>query len=137
MKVMCTILVVLLGIASPLSLWADAIFPCTQQDQPQSRAIVVDESTHHEMAEYSGHISAHETNLHHDGSNSSDSSTTDCVCCGGCVSVCASSACVVSAVGTQSLGAVFDNQSQAIPAANRFHSDPEPDALFRPPNPKS
>lgn len=137
MKVLCTILIVLFGIASPLSLWADAIFPCDQQDQPQSRYILVDSSIQTDMAEHSSHNSLHATNLHHDGSDSSDSSAIDCVCCGGCVTACASSACAASAIGSESLGSVFDNQGQTISAANRFHSDPDPDPLFRPPNPNS
>ena len=137
MKVLCTILIVLLGIASPLSLLADAIFPCDQQDQSQSRYILMDESIHTDMAEHNGHVSAPAKNLHHEDSDSSDSSAIDCVCCGGCVSACASSACPVSAIGNESLGSVFDNQGHAIPVANRFHSDPDPDSLFRPPNPNS
>ena len=140
MKVLCTILIVLLGVASPLSLWADAVFHCAQQDQPLTRYILVDESIHTDMAEHNGHVSAHETNLHHDGSNSvngSDSSAIDCVCCGGCTSVCASSAGTISAIGAESLGPVFDNQCQPFAAANRFHSDPDPDSLFRPPNPNA
>ena len=137
MKVLCTILIVLLGAASPLSLRADAIFPCAQQDQPQSRDVVMDQSTPTEMADHTGHFSAHETNQHHDISNSGDSSTIDCVCCGGCVSVCASSACAVIAIGSESLDSVFDNQGDPISAANRIHSNPDPDSLFRPPNPNA
>jgi len=111
MKVLCTIFIVLLGISSPLSLMADAIHPCDQQDQQAS--------------------------FHHDNSSSSDSSAIDCDCCGGCVSVCASTASAVSAIGNESLGSVFDNQGRTIAVANRFHSDPDPDSLFRPPNPNS
>ena len=137
MKVSCTILIVLLGIASPLSLWADAIFPCAQQDQPQSRSIFMGESIDAAMAAHKGHESVHETNPHHDSNSNGDSSAIDCVCCGGCISVCASSAGTFCAMGAKPLNLVFDNQSQPIPAANRCHSDPEPDSLFRPPNPNS
>ena len=140
MKVLCTILIVLLGVASPLSLWADAIYPCDQQDQRESNEIFTDESTHADMAGHNGHTSASETNPHHDGSNSGsikESSAIDCDCCGGCVSACASSACAVSAIPTESLSSVFDNPGQSIPAANRFHSDPDPDSLYRPPNPNA
>jgi len=137
MKVLCTVLIVLLGVASPLSLWADAIFPCDNQDQPQSRYILMDESIHTDMSGHNGHDSTQATSLHHEDSGSSDSSAIDCVCCGGCVSACASAAGAVSAIGNESLGSVFDNQGHTIPAANRFHSDPDPDSLFRPPNPNS
>ena len=115
---------------------ADAIYPCNQQDQSQTRHISMEESTHTEMAAHNGHVSAVATNLHHDDSSSGDSSAIDCVCCVACVSACASSASAVSAIGNESLGAVFDNQGQPIAAANRFYSDPEPDSLFRPPQPK-
>ena len=135
MKVLYSILIVLLGVASPLSLWADAIFPCGQQDQPQSRYILMDETIHADMAEHNGHLSAYETIQHHDSSTGGEPSTIDCVCCGGCVSACASSACAISAVDIESFGLVFDNQGQPILAANRVHSDPDPDSLFRPPNP--
>jgi ferredoxin len=123
--------------ASPLSLWADAIFPCDQQDQPQTHHVVIEESTFTEMAAHDGHASEQQANSHHNNSSGSDSSATDCVCCGGCVTACASSACAVSAIGTESLGSMFDNQGPNISAADSFHSDPDPDSLFRPPNPNT
>jgi len=137
MKVLSAILIVLLGVASPLSLWAAAISPCAQQAQPQLDDIVMDESIHANMAapDNDRHASAHETKSHHDSSTGSESSTIDCDCCGGCVSVCASSASAVSAIGTESPGSAFDNQGQPILAADRFHSDPDPDSVFRPPSP--
>ncbi len=137
MKILCTILIVLLGVASPLSLWADVIFPCDQQDQPQTRHITMDESTHADAAAHNGHVSAQQANSHHNSSSSSDSSAIDCVCCGGCVSVCASSACAVSASDAELPDSVFRKQGQPTAAANRFYSDPQPDSLFRPPNPNA
>ena len=137
MKILCTILIVLLGAALPLSLWADAMFPCDQQDQPQSRHIMMEESTYADTAAHNGHVSAQQAKSHHNSSSSSDSSAIDCVCCVGCVSVCASSACAVSASDAESSGSVFGKQGQPTAAANRFYSDPNPDSLFRPPNPNA
>ena len=137
MKILCMTLIVLLGLASPLSLWADAIYPCDQQDQPQTHHILMEEPAHTDMAAHNGHVSAQQANSHHSSSSSSDSSAIDCVCCGTCVSVCASAAGAVSASDGESPESVFRKQGQPIAAANRFYSDPEPDSLFRPPNPNA
>ena len=82
MKVLCAILIVLLGVASPMSLWAAANFPSDRLEQPQSRYILVDQSIHTDMADRNGRMSAFEINLHHDTSNGSESAAVDCVCCG-------------------------------------------------------
>jgi len=137
MKVLCTLLIVLLGAASPLSLWADAIFPCTQQDQSLSRYIFVDESIHTDKAGHNGHDSTQATSLHHDGNQSSDSSATECECCVSCIAACASSAGSHGAIGSDSLDSLLANQSQPTPAAKAVHGNPDPISLFRPPKPNA
>ena len=133
MKVLCTLLVVLLGVATPLSLWADAVFPCTQLDQPPSRNIFVDVSTHNDMAAHNGHDSAQETISHHGGTNNRKSLDIDCECCVSCISVCTSSTVTHSAIGSESMDSLLDNQSQPNPANMGFHGNPDPNSLFRPP----
>ena len=130
MKVLCTLLIVLLGVASPLSLWADAVFPCTQLDQPPSRNIFIDVSAHNDMA-------GQETISHHGGTNNSESLDIDCECCVSCISVCTSSTSTHSAIGSESMDSLSDNQSQPNPAYMGFHSNPDPNSLFRPPNPNA
>ena len=136
-KVLCTLLIALLGVASPLSLLADAIFPCTQQDQPVSRYIFVDESIHTDMAGHNGHDSTQAASLHHDGSQSSDSSATECECCVSCIAACASSAGSHGAIGSDSLDTLLANQSQLTPAAKTIHGNSDPISLFRPPKPNA
>lgn len=137
MKVLCTILIVLLGVASPLSLWANAVVPCTQLDQPPSRNIFIDVSAHNDVAAQNGHDSAQETISHHGGTNNSESSAIDCECCVSCISVCTSSTGTHSAIGSESMDSLLDNQSLPNPAYVGFHSNPDPNSLFRPPNPNS
>lgn len=137
MKVLCTILIVLLGVASPLSLWADVVVPCAQQDQPSLRDTFIDMPAYTDVAAHKGHDSTHVTNLHHGGTNNSESSAIDCECCVSCISVCASSAGTHSAIGSESMESLLDNQSQPNPAAECIHSNPDPNSLFRPPNPKA
>ena len=135
MKVLCTILIVLLGVASPLSLMADAIFPCTQQDQSQTRHIFVDKSIHIAMAAHNGHDSTQSTSLHHGGNLDGDSSARDCECCVSCISACASSAGSLGAISSDSLDSMFASQSRLTRAAKTIHGNPDPISLFRPPKP--
>ena len=137
MKVLCTLLILLLGVAAPLSLWADAVFPCTQLAQLPSRNIFIDVSAHSDMAVQNGHDSAQETFSHHGGTNNSESLDIDCECCVSCISLCASSAGTTSAIGSESLDSLLANQSQLIPAANTMHGNPDPISLFRPPKPNA
>ncbi len=125
MKVAGAILIAMFGVAAPLSLWADAVVSCNQQDQSLLRDTV--------MAAHHGHDSMHGTNLHHGDNNDGDSPPVDCECCVSCISACASSAGTISAIDSASLPTVPDNQSQRIPVARRLHSDPDSGAPFRPP----
>jgi len=137
MKVLCTLLIVLLGVASPLSLWADAVFPCTQLDQPSLRGTFIAMPTHTDMAMQNDRDSTQETNLHHGNKNDGDSSVTDCECCVSCISVCTSSTVTYSAIGSESMDSLLDNQSQPTPANMGFHGNPDPNFLFRPPKPNA
>jgi len=133
MKFLSAILIVLLGVASPMSLWADTYFPCTQQFQALSPDTVVYVSTRTDMAGHDGHKSMRETNSHHGGNKNSDSTDIDCKCCVSCIVVCASSAGTHEAIGSESLDPRLDNQSQFTPAAKTIHCNPDPTSLFRPP----
>ena len=137
MKVLCTVLIALLGVASPLSLWADANFPCTQQDQRLSRYIFMDESIHTAMVAHNGHDSMQLTSLHHGGNLDGDSSARDCECCVSCISACASSAGSLGAISSDSVDSMFASQSQLTPAAKTIHGNPDPISLFRPPKPNA
>lgn len=137
MKFWCTILIALLGVASPLSLWAEVVFPCAQRDQSSSWDSVIDMSAHADAAAHSGGDSTHGNNLHHGGNQNSDSSAIDCECCVSCVSACALSAGTHGAIGSESLDSLLANQSQLIPAANTMHGNPDPISLFRPPKPNA
>lgn len=133
MKVLCTALIVLLGVASPLSLWADAIFPCNQQDKPASWDSVIGMSAHTDAAAYNGRDSTHGKNSHHGGNKNSDSFAIDCVCCGGC----ASSAGTTNAIGSDSLDSLLANRSQLNPVAKTIHGNSDRISLFRPPKPNA
>ncbi len=137
MKVLCTLLIALLGVASPLSLWADVVFPCTQLNQPLLRDTFTDMPAHTDMAAHNGHDSTHETNLHHGSNNKNDSSTIDCECCVTCVTMCATSGGTSAAIGTVSAESMFDNQGRPNPVYMGFHSNADPHSLFRPPKPNA
>ncbi len=135
MKVVWTILLVLFGVASPMSLWAAVISPCGQQDQTLSRSIVIVESLHDDMAAHNDHGAMHETSSHHGSHNDGDSSPRECDCCATCVSACASSATATTAIGSESPNALLDNQSSPGSGANWYYSNPDRNSLFRPPKP--
>ena len=137
MKVLCTILIVLLGVASPLLLWADAVFPCSELDQPFSQDTSIDMPAHTDMATHKDHHSVDETNLHHGGNKNSDSSAIDCDCCVSCISVCASSAGTTCVVSSASLALLLDNHFQPNPVASSIHGNPDRNSLYRPPRPNS
>ena len=135
MRVVCTILLVLFGVASPMSLWAAVVSPCSQQDQTLSRSIVIVESLHDDMAAHNGHGATHEASSHHGDHNDGDSSPRECDCCATCVSACASSATTSIAIGSEPLNSLLDNQSPPGSGANWFYSNPDRNSLFRPPKP--
>ena len=137
MKVLCTLLIVLLGVASPLSLWADAVLPCSELNQPLSQDTSIDMLAHTDMAAHKDHNSVDETNLHHGSNKNSDSSAIDCDCCVSCISVCASSAGTTCTVGSASMALLLENLSQPNPAASSFHGNPDRNSLFRPPRPSA
>ena len=133
MKVLCTILIILLGVASPMSLWADVVVPCTQQDQPSLRGTFISMPTHADMAMQNDRDSTQETNLHHGNSTDGDSSAIDCECCVSCISACASSAGTHTAIGSESGESFLANKIRPEVAANCIHSNPDPRSPFRPP----
>ena len=133
MKFLSTILIVLLGVTSPISLWADTNFPCTQQVQALSPDTFVDVSTRTDMARHDGHKSMRETNSHHAG----DSTDIDCECCVTCIVVCTSSASSHGAINSDSIASPPANQSQLAAIAKTMHGNPDPISLFRPPKPNA
>ena len=137
MKLLSNRLIVLLGAASPMSLWADANSPCTQQYQALSPDTFVDVSTRTDMAGHDRHESARETDLHHGGNKYSDSTDIDCECCVSCIVVCASSASSHGAIDSDSMGPLPANQSQLAAVAKTMNSNPDPISLFRPPKPNA
>ena len=134
MKVLCTMLIMSIGVASPMSIWAEVVIPCDQQDQLLLRNSFIDMPAFSDTAAHEGHDSTHETNLHHVDSNNSDSSALDCECCVSCITACALSAGTHTAIDSDSMNSYLDKQSQPNPASKCIHSNPDPNSLFRPPN---
>lgn len=137
MKFLSTILIVLFGVASPMSLWADTYFPCTQQYQALSPDTFVDVSTRTDMAGHDRHESTRETDLHHGGNKNGDSTDIDCECCVSCIIVCASSASSHGAIDSDSMGPLPANRSQLAAVAKTINGNPDPISLFRPPKPNA
>ncbi len=133
MKFWCTILIVLLGVASPLSLWAEVVFPCAQRDQSLLWDSVNDVAAHTDATTHNDRDSTHVKSMHHGGGKISDSSAIECDCCVSCISICASSASTHGTIGSESLGPRLANQNQFTPAAKTIHCNPDPISLFRPP----
>jgi hypothetical protein len=133
MKFLSTVLIVSLGVTSPMSLWADTYFPCTQQFQALSPDTFVDVSTRTDMAGHDGHKSMRETISHHGGNKNSDSTDIDCKCCVSCIVVCASSVSSHGAIDSDSMGPLPANQSQLAAVAKTMNGNPDPISLFRPP----
>ncbi len=137
MKFWYTILIALFGVASPLSLWAEVVFPCAQRDQLLSWDSVIDLLAHTDVAAHKDRDSTHGKSMHHGGGKNSDSTVIDCECCVSCISICASSAGTHGAIGSESLDPRLANQNQFTPAAKTIHCNPDPISLFRPPKPNA
>ena len=99
------------------------------------RGTFIDLPTHADMALQTDRDSTQVSDLHHGHNTDSDSSAIDCECCVNCISVCASSTGGHTAIGSELLESLLANQSQPNPAAGCFHNNPDPNSLFRPPNP--
>ncbi len=110
-------------IVIPISPWAGAVVPCTQDSAPalMQQSDAVDAHAHHEFGQHDLVAEANKP------------ITVECECCGDCATLCAPGAGATMALVTESPDNFFSGNGAGILLLDSFHASPVPHPLFRPP----
>lgn len=116
-------IVFVLMLVIPISSWAGAVVPCTQDSEPalMQQSDAVDAHAHHE------------TGQHDLVAEAEKPIAVDCECCGDCATMCALAAGATMASVTESPDYFFSGNGAGILLLDSFHAGPVPHPLFRPP----
>lgn len=129
----------LLILVMPLSAWASAGIPCTQNTETPSvsETQVVDPHAHHAAggATIESHSSESAGHAGHSAMAASgdESTPVDCPCCDDCAAMCVLSSCSPVALTTVSDAMAFNASETLLPQSDAFRVGPAPHVLFRPP----
>ena len=129
----------LLVLALPLSAWAAAGTPCTQNSGTDTGGQIgmVDAHAHHDAGPPTsdGSVDVLEGHAAHHAAADKDSESTpaECPCCDGCDTVCVLTSCSPVALSTTSYPTALTGTDTHYLRADAFRDGPPPHVLFRPP----